>query len=192
MMIRLTILVAALAVDSGLSACTSHDAAFRKSDHFDGKRFHNTASVPPESFSEDVKVAWELWRKPARWPKHFPTPQRDIADKVVSGGVKATFVGHATVLLQVGGLNILTDPVFFDSVGLNRVVGQRRVTNAGVKLESLPHIDAILISHTTMITSRAFFFSKVGSSPGCRWRIFAHCSSRSYSSRHVQIALTKV
>jgi L-ascorbate metabolism protein UlaG (beta-lactamase superfamily) len=62
-------------------------------------------------------------------------------------GVKATFIGHATVLLQVGGLNILTDPVFFDSVGLNRVLGQRRVTDSGVKLERLPHIDVIPIRH---------------------------------------------
>jgi hypothetical protein len=104
MMIRLIILVAALAVSTELNACARHDAAFRKSDHFDGKRFHNTAPVPPESFSEDVKVAWEIWRKPARWPKHFDTPQRDIADKVVLRGVKATFIGHATVLLQVGDL----------------------------------------------------------------------------------------
>jgi Beta-lactamase superfamily domain len=93
-----------------------------------------------------VKVAWELWRKPAKWPKSFATPQRDISDKVVRG-VKARFIGHATVLLQVGGLNILTDPVFFDSVGLNRVLGQRRVSDAGTRPEGLPHIDVILISH---------------------------------------------
>lgn len=49
--------------------------------------------------------------------------------------------------MQVGGINILTDPVFFDYVGLNRMLSQRRVTNAGVKIESLPHIDVILISH---------------------------------------------
>jgi hypothetical protein len=127
---------------------------FRKSDHFAGKRFHNTAPVPSENFSEDVKVAWELGRKPARWPKYFPTPPRDAADKVVLHGVKATFIGHETVLLQVAGLNILTDPVFFDSVGLNRVVGQRRVTNAGVKLESLPiSMSSLPVINTTIIST---------------------------------------
>jgi L-ascorbate metabolism protein UlaG (beta-lactamase superfamily) len=130
-----------------VSACGHDGTAFQLSDHFDGKRFHNSAPVPPESFSEDVKVAWELWHKPAKWPKPFATPQHEIADTLVLRGAKATYIGHATVLLQVAGLNVLTDPVFSDFVGPNRILGQRRVTNPGVKLESLPHIDVILISH---------------------------------------------
>ncbi|MCU1322699.1 MAG: outer membrane protein romA [Acidobacteriaceae bacterium] len=130
-----------------LNGCAHPNAPFPRTDHFDGRRFHNIEPVPPETFSEQVKVSWELLRKPGKWPKHFTTPQQQIAEKTVMTGPKITFIGHATALVQVGGMNILTDPVFFDYIEHNRVLGQRRVTNAGVNIESLPHIDVILISH---------------------------------------------
>jgi hypothetical protein len=56
MKIKITILVMALAVSAGIRACTCHDGGFRQSDHFDGRRFHNTAFVLPENFSDDVQV----------------------------------------------------------------------------------------------------------------------------------------
>jgi L-ascorbate metabolism protein UlaG (beta-lactamase superfamily) len=64
--------------------------------------------------------------------------RRAIGDEVV-----VTWVGHASYVLQIGGLTILTDPVW--SSGIPGV--PRRLTPVGVGWRELPHVDAVLISH---------------------------------------------
>ncbi len=62
----------------------------------------------------------------------------------------ASWLGHATVLLHVGGKWILTDPVFSSRIGVRfgpLVVGVKRLEPAPVHPEDLPVLDAILISH---------------------------------------------
>ncbi len=62
----------------------------------------------------------------------------------------AAWIGHATVLLRVGGMTILTDPVFSSRVGVGlglMTVGPRRLVAPALKLRELPPIDLILISH---------------------------------------------
>ncbi|PLR97840.1 MBL fold metallo-hydrolase [Bacillus sp. T33-2] len=54
-----------------------------------------------------------------------------------------TWIGHATFLIQSGGLNILTDPVWAKWMGT-----QRRLTEPGIAIEDLPDIDIVLISHS--------------------------------------------
>src|SRR3546814_6270173 len=56
-------------------------------------------------------------------------------------------VGHATLLVQIAGLNILTDPVWSDRASPVAFAGPRRVTSPGIELGALPQIDAILLSH---------------------------------------------
>ncbi len=60
-----------------------------------------------------------------------------------------TWIGHASFLLQTGsGLNILTDPVFDERASPVPFAGPKRQQAPGVALGELPHIDAILISHS--------------------------------------------
>lgn len=59
---------------------------------------------------------------------------------------KITWIGHATFLIQINGFNILTDPIF-GSIKVGPFTLSERVMPAGIKLEDLPHIDAIVISH---------------------------------------------
>lgn len=60
-----------------------------------------------------------------------------------------TWIGHATFLLQTGnGLNILTDPVFDERASPLPFAGPKRLQAPGLALNELPHIDAILISHS--------------------------------------------
>jgi L-ascorbate metabolism protein UlaG (beta-lactamase superfamily) len=56
-------------------------------------------------------------------------------------------VGHATVLIQAGGLNLLTDPVWSKRASPFDVVGPARATAPGVAFADLPPIDAVLLSH---------------------------------------------
>ncbi|HEX7121094.1 MAG TPA: MBL fold metallo-hydrolase [Gemmatimonadaceae bacterium] len=78
----------------------------------------------------------------------FPTAQPVIASPRAAEDVfTATWIGHATVLLQVGGLNILTDPFFSERASPVPWAGPRRIMSPGVRLEALPPIDAVLLSH---------------------------------------------
>ena len=58
-----------------------------------------------------------------------------------------TWVGHATFLLQVEGLNVLTDPVFSRRVSPFRFAGPERLAPLGLTLQELPPIDLVLLSH---------------------------------------------
>jgi N-acyl-phosphatidylethanolamine-hydrolysing phospholipase D len=59
----------------------------------------------------------------------------------------ATWIGHATTLLQMGGLNVLTDPMFSERAFPVQWMGPRRVMDPGLPLEALPPIDVVLLSH---------------------------------------------
>ena len=59
----------------------------------------------------------------------------------------ATWLGHATVLLEVGGHRVLTDPVWSERVSPSAHVGPRRHHPVPAPIESLPRLDAVLISH---------------------------------------------
>lgn len=60
---------------------------------------------------------------------------------------KVWFVGHATVLLQIGPYNLLTDPVWAEHASPKQGLGPKRVCPAGIALEQLPEIHAVLLSH---------------------------------------------
>jgi L-ascorbate metabolism protein UlaG (beta-lactamase superfamily) len=58
-----------------------------------------------------------------------------------------TWIGHATVLVQTNGLNILTDPIWSDRASPFSFAGPKRVRAPGVTFDNLPTIDLVLISH---------------------------------------------
>jgi N-acyl-phosphatidylethanolamine-hydrolysing phospholipase D len=61
--------------------------------------------------------------------------------------IVATWIGHSTFLLQIGGLNFLTDPHFGSHCAPVPLPAFRRKTEPGLKIEHLPRIDAILLGH---------------------------------------------
>lgn len=114
------------------------------SDHFDGLRFFNPGHARTDRGVRDL-LRWKLGERAAVWPRSVPVrptvPQSRIA------GVRATIVGHASVLVQAGGLNVLTDPVWSDRASPLPFLGPRRVWAPGVDFAALPRIDAVLLSH---------------------------------------------
>jgi N-acyl-phosphatidylethanolamine-hydrolysing phospholipase D len=60
----------------------------------------------------------------------------------------ATWIGHSTVLLQIGGLNVLTDPMFSERAFPLQWMGPRRVMPPALALESLPPLDVVLLTHS--------------------------------------------
>jgi L-ascorbate metabolism protein UlaG (beta-lactamase superfamily) len=133
-----------VAISPMLQGCTARKAPV--SDHFDGSRFHNRASGTGYSLWEEIKIGWELRTKKKNWPPRFATtPYRAPTDPVLQG-IRVLWIGHSTTLIQTPHLNIITDPILFDSIG-PPVVGINTLTNPGLIIESLPPIDLILISH---------------------------------------------
>ena len=114
-------------------------------DHFDGLRFFNPGHATSDRGLRDI-LRWKLKEKPARWPRSVPAVRQAVPDVRVAR-LRATIVGHASVLIQAGGLNVLTDPVWSDRASPLPFAGPRRVWAPGVALEALPQIDAVLLSH---------------------------------------------
>jgi len=115
-------------------------------EHFDGRRFSNQPGVPSRpSFFEALKWNFSRRSRPP-WPEFVdappgPPPPLRVAD------LRATFVGHATVLVQQDGLNFLTDPVWSSRVGPFSWAGAKRYRPPGLRFEDLPPIDLVLLSH---------------------------------------------
>ena len=113
------------------------------SDHFDGERFHNVEPTPDKSLGDLLR--WNLGDKPAKtwqWRDIRPAkPKQREKDLVI------TPVNHATVLIQIGGINILTDPMWSDRTSPVQWAGPQRYHNPGIRFENLPPIDVVLVSH---------------------------------------------
>jgi N-acyl-phosphatidylethanolamine-hydrolysing phospholipase D len=71
-----------------------------------------------------------------------------LGRNTVPGKPSATWLGHASVLVQSGGLNILTDPVFSERASPVQFAGPKRAQPPGIALAALPPIDLVLISHS--------------------------------------------
>lgn len=77
-------------------------------------------------------------------PTEIPDPARPTAGE---GEVRVTWIGHATFLVQMGGFNVLTDPVFSERVSPVSWMGPRRLVPPALTVAELPRIDAVLLSH---------------------------------------------
>ncbi len=97
-----------------------------------------------------LKWQWERTRdglpKPPAEPVRGVTPDVQ-ALRANTGETTATWVGHATVLLQLDGLNLLTDPHWGDRASPVSFAGPRRHQPPGLPFDQLPPIHAVLISH---------------------------------------------
>ncbi|MBF8176180.1 MBL fold metallo-hydrolase [Herminiimonas contaminans] len=99
-----------------------------------------------------LKWQWERLTqglpKPPANGYHFPIVKADAgwlqANKEVS---TATWIGHATVLVQMRGLNILTDPIWSERASPFTFMGPKRKVPPALDYAQLPHIDVVLISH---------------------------------------------
>ena len=118
-----------------------------KSDHFNGRRFFNPGGVTPLGFR--ALWQWKTKEKAEAWPKEVPSPFAGAKppERVDGDGLRVTMIGHASLLIQVSGLNILTDPVWSHRVSPISFLGPRRRNPPGVALADLPPIDIILITH---------------------------------------------
>ncbi|RKE44571.1 MULTISPECIES: MBL fold metallo-hydrolase [unclassified Sphingomonas] len=126
------------------------------SSHFDGSRFFNPdgdADIkqiqPKGSGGGRASFFWKYFTgsdgRPA-WPKSVAVNRIAPPARVEGERMVVTWVGHASVLIQTQGLNILTDPVWAEKAG-PLGTGPRRVAAPGIAFDALPKIDVVLVSH---------------------------------------------
>ncbi|PAX06301.1 MBL fold metallo-hydrolase [Sphingomonas lenta] len=114
------------------------------SDHFDGLRFFNPGQ-PSTDRSFGQLLRWQLGGGRARWP--LAVEVRQVKPELCVDGLAVTMIGHASVLIQVAGQNILVDPVWSERASPVSWAGPKRVARPGVALHDLPPIDAVLVTH---------------------------------------------
>jgi L-ascorbate metabolism protein UlaG (beta-lactamase superfamily) len=67
--------------------------------------------------------------------------------KAPASGLRVTWLGHSTALVEIDGATILTDPMWSERASPSRWVGPRRFHAPPLAIESLPPLDAVVISH---------------------------------------------
>ncbi|MFB6394145.1 MBL fold metallo-hydrolase [Polymorphospora sp. 2-325] len=117
----------------------SRDAARRPA------RFDDRLTAPLPTFRDMVRMFRESGPRMTH-PDHvarIPVERSTALPPVTADEVQVTWVGHATYVVQIGGLTVLTDPVWTD-----RIPGVRpRITPAGLDWAALPRVDAVVIRH---------------------------------------------
>jgi L-ascorbate metabolism protein UlaG (beta-lactamase superfamily) len=138
--ISAAVAAAAVAVERHFAAPHYHGPV---SDHFDGTRFRNREHTSQGSF-----LKWQLTRDIGFWPGWVDAAPGPPPPRRVGGGrMRVTFVNHATLLIQMDDLNILTDPIWSERTSPVSFAGPRRHRPPGIRFDDLPTIDLIVVSH---------------------------------------------
>ena len=124
----------------------------RASPRWNGDGFRNVDPVMPHPRDRAVKPPsiGDLLRGGERRAPRSPLPSADPTEtwRIPPGsGLRATWLGHSTVLIEIDGLRVLTDPVWGSRASPSRFFGPKRFQPVPVSLRALPSLDLVLISH---------------------------------------------
>ncbi len=92
-------------------------------------------------------IKWRMQRQPGPW-EHRATRQADSIPQTETDGLRITLVNHSTLLIQLDGINLLTDPIWSKSTGPFGRIGPSRYREPGIRFDDLPRIDAVFVSHS--------------------------------------------
>jgi N-acyl-phosphatidylethanolamine-hydrolysing phospholipase D len=140
-----------------MTACANEPAAVkgRAAHHRDGTFQNNYVEFQPRGLMALLRWKWQAWRDGVPTPPKTPTPSIVPDLGLVQSNAKAgaamvptvTWIGHATVLVQLAGLNVLTDPIFSNRASPVSFLGPARAQRPGLWPHELPRIDLVVISH---------------------------------------------
>lgn len=142
--IRLLATVLAAAV---VGACANEPMNDQPAHHTDDG-FRNNYGSPVKGFGLDfLAFLWELqtgdW-EPVDVERVAPELEFLHANREQA---TATWLGHASFLIQLGGRNILTDPILSERASPLPFAGPTRLQAPGIALQDLPPIEVVVISH---------------------------------------------
>jgi len=144
-------LISYLVVACLLSSCSTKNPYYDASQpHHTPYGFQNTEAFSLPSGSDILRWYWQRLTGPK--PLHDPdkVPWQTVDHDLIiqpTQELQVTWLGHATVLLQSQGINVLTDPMLTARASPFIWFGPKRQTKAPIFVDELPHIDVIVISH---------------------------------------------
>ena len=117
----------------------------------EGRRFLNPVPTTIGGFSTILKVLPRfLSNKAEKFPRQPLGPFRtDVATygTAPASGLRVTWMGHSSTLLELDGARVLIDPVWDERASPSQWAGPKRFFAAPVRLEDLPGVDLVLVSH---------------------------------------------
>lgn len=116
---------------------------------FTQKRYQNISEGGTPNLYYLIK--WKLNREKSQWPnlpKVNTVASVKLENKINNNEAVVTYINHASFLIQMNGLNIITDPIWSEYAGPFGKFGVKRTIYPGINIEQLPKIDFILISHS--------------------------------------------
>jgi L-ascorbate metabolism protein UlaG (beta-lactamase superfamily) len=135
----------------GASAEGERLARMRRSPNYRDGEFHN---------SDTTKYGLEgsPWESMKRWlfgpeVRHPPAPVPTVALTRASfatppaSGLRATWLGHSTVLVEIDGMRVLFDPVWAKRASPSSLVGPKRFFDVPLPIDQVPELDAVIASH---------------------------------------------
>ena len=155
---RLSPLVAAACLAAGCGTQTPPPSPDARPElrHHRGEMFQNRYHEFATRGMQDF-WRWRLsaWRDGLPPPPTTPIPTVAPDRAYIAANARAgaamqpavTWIGHATVLAQLGGINLITDPVFSERASPVAFAGPRRHQPPALSLDELPRIDAVVVSH---------------------------------------------
>ena len=146
-------LFASVAATAGRSAEVAEPAVPRH--HRAGGYQNNYLEFSPPGVAALLRWRFDALREGLPKPALNPTPVQAPDLAFIHANAHAgmamqpavTWIGHATTLAQLGGLNVLTDPIFSARASPLGFIGPKRRVAPGMSLAQLPHIDVVVISH---------------------------------------------
>jgi len=126
-------------------------ARAQRSAHYARGAFQNlepTHKLTPGTFFEMLRHQF-FGDEPRVPPRPIPIVERRAADYAAppASGLRATWIGHASVLLELDGTRVLVDPVFSERCSPFSFVGPRRFAALPIALADLPAVQIVVISH---------------------------------------------
>ena len=116
-----------------------------------GKQYMNPVPTSVGAWSTFFKVLWLfLTNREERTPKQALGPFRTdprVYEKPPASGLRVTWMGHSTTLLEIDGVRVLVDPVWEQRTAPVEWFGPKRFFAPPLRLEDLPRIDVVLLSH---------------------------------------------
>src|ERR1043165_2584453 len=116
-----------------------------------GKKYLNPVPTKISTGSNMLKLLWKYYSNQAETiPKQQLGPfSTDVSvyTKPPASGLRITWLGHSTLLIEIDGIRILTDPVWSERASFSSFIGPKRFFPAPLPLNGLPPLDAIILSH---------------------------------------------
>ena len=129
-----------------LSACSTTETTSIKKHHTPDGYVNNALQDSP-SVGDALDFAWQRLTSDTK-KLEYPIAQNDpVFLQKNTRKSTITWIGHTTFLIQMGGINILTDPHFSERASPISWAGPKRYTPPGISLEELPLIDFVILSH---------------------------------------------